>query len=160
MRIKSRSSACNSSTVKRTHADISGTSRYTDHIKPMVLLTLNTGLRRGELFSLKWNDVELDENPCVVVYSRKSKKSRTIWLNTEAECVLKQWWEQCPAKMPNDYVFTSTFGGQSRLDDVRKLNFSSYIRGMLLMRWTAPTRRHRNVPILVGYRNPRESGYG
>ena len=49
---------------------------YADHIKPMVLLSLNTGLRQGELFSLLWADVVNDA--VITVQSGKAKSRRTV----------------------------------------------------------------------------------
>jgi integrase len=62
---------------------------YCDHITPMVLLALNTGMRQGELFSLAWESVDL-RHKTISVLARHSKgnNTRTIPLNSEAEQVL------------------------------------------------------------------------
>jgi integrase len=68
---------------------------YTDHLMPLVLLALNTGLRRGELFSLDWDNVNLAGKMLTVTAGNaKSRKARHIPLNTEALMVLKRWRKQ------------------------------------------------------------------
>lgn len=60
-----------------------------DHITPMVLLSLNTGLRQGELFSLAWESVDLRLQTITVLASHsKGNSTRTIPLNAEALAVL------------------------------------------------------------------------
>lgn len=68
---------------------------YADHIKPMVLLTLNTGMRRGELFNIQWEDVNFHTNKLTVKgETAKSGKTRYIPLSKEARAVVKAWREQ------------------------------------------------------------------
>jgi integrase len=64
---------------------------FTDYLKPLVLLAMNTGLRRGELLSLTWADVDL-ENGQVIVQPGKSKngKRRYVDLSDEAYWVLQE----------------------------------------------------------------------
>jgi integrase len=67
-------------------AEITG---YADHMTPMVLLSLNTGLRQGELFNLTWEQVDLKLKTLTVLASHaKGNATRTVPLNAEALAVL------------------------------------------------------------------------
>jgi integrase len=65
---------------------------FTDHLRPMVLLALNTGLRRGELFGLLWTDVDLHRNVLTVRASTsKGQRTRRVPLNSEARDAIVRW---------------------------------------------------------------------
>lgn len=86
---------------------------YADHLRPMVVLSLNTGLRRGELFNLKWSDVDLKQKVLTVRgEGAKSLKTRHIPLNEKALTVLEHWPKTGP------FVFTSASG--EKFDNVKK----------------------------------------
>jgi integrase len=53
------------------------------HLKPIINVALNTGLRRGELLALEWPDIMLDKKMLIVKQS-KSGKIRNIPLNDMA----------------------------------------------------------------------------
>lgn len=58
---------------------------FTDHLQPVVLLALITGLRRGELFALDWRDVDLEDAHLVVKgVNAKNSQSRVVPLCLEA----------------------------------------------------------------------------
>jgi len=61
----------------------------------MVLFSLNTGCRRGELFRLRWEAVDLKGRQVTFEgVTTKSAKSRTVPLNDEAVATLKRWRKQ------------------------------------------------------------------
>jgi integrase len=63
---------------------------YCDHITPMVLLSINLGLRQGETFAATWEQVDLERRTLTVLASHaKGNATRTIPLNDEALQVLK-----------------------------------------------------------------------
>lgn len=70
---------------------------YGDHLTPAVLISINTGVRRGELLALKWSTIDMRGKQLTVEGSTaKNVQTRHIPLNAEALEVLKHWKEQAP----------------------------------------------------------------
>lgn len=106
---------------------------FTDHVKPLVLLSINTGCRRGELFDLTWDNVDLDRRILTVTgATAKSRRTRHIPLNREAMLVLQGWRAQAEKK--DGLVFANDAG--QRFD---RVNFSwrhlLKDAGILAFRW-------------------------
>lgn len=71
------------------------TDGYGDHLTPLVLLAMNTGLRRRELLTLQWTDIDLTGRMLTVRdVVAKNGKQRYVPLNAEAHAVLTQWASQ------------------------------------------------------------------
>jgi integrase len=68
---------------------------FGDHLTPAVLLSMNTGLRRGEILKLRWRSVDFD---CRLLTAEgrnaKNRQTRHVPLNEEAVGVLRRWREQ------------------------------------------------------------------
>ncbi len=87
---------------------------FVDHLKPIVLLALNTGMRRGEIFRLIWADVDLHRAMLTVRGAgSKSGNTRHIPLNSEALSILKLWRKMSSR---DGLVFPGTQG--ARLDNI------------------------------------------
>lgn len=72
-----------------------GEGGFGDHLTPVVLLAMNTGLRRKELLTLQWADVDLAGRMLTVRASTaKSGKERHIPFNAEAWDALTRWQAQ------------------------------------------------------------------
>jgi integrase len=76
------------------------------HLRPLVILAVNTGMRRGELFNLTWEKVDFTRN-VIYVTNTKSGKDRVVPMNqavrdelirmrelANGEFVLKTAWRQ------------------------------------------------------------------
>ena len=68
---------------------------FVDHLKPMVIVSLNTGIRQGALFRLRWSDVDFQE-AILTVRAANSKNEKTVHIpmNETLTNTLKDWKEQ------------------------------------------------------------------
>jgi integrase len=111
--IKTRRASANEWREARSESpydDLTG-CEFADHLRPAVLLSLNTGLRRGELFNLKWSDVDFEQNNLTVSGDgAKSGQTRHIPLNDESSNILRQWKNQPGVK--SVWVFHGRDGEQ------------------------------------------------
>jgi integrase len=90
------------------------TSRYPQHM-PELDIALNTGLRRGEQYSLTWEDVDFGTKMLTVclttkmltVCLTKNGETRHVRLNSTAVTALSELYGNSPA---SGYVFTSRQG--------------------------------------------------
>ena len=66
--------------------------RYVDHLKPICIVAMNTGMRRGEIFQLEWKSVNFKLKQIKVrAASAKSGKSRDIPMNDDVLQTLLAW---------------------------------------------------------------------
>ncbi|MGY8836010.1 site-specific integrase [Pseudoalteromonas distincta] len=62
------------------------------HLTTIVILAINTGMRKGEILSLQWNDINLENKVLTVDFQNaKSGNTRHIPLNKQAFNVLSDW---------------------------------------------------------------------
>jgi integrase len=75
-------------------------THFGDHLTPAVLLSMNTGLRRGEVLKLRWGSVDFNRRLLTVEgRNAKSRQTRHVPLNEEALSVLRRWREQSATGM-------------------------------------------------------------
>ncbi|WP_166804981.1 site-specific integrase [Nitrosococcus wardiae] len=99
----------------KEYPDLSGCA-FADYLRPMVLLAINTGMRRGELFHLSWSNVNFHTRMLTVDGEKaKSGHTRHIPMNQEALEVLQSWQAQTT---DNGLVFPAKNG--SPFNNIRK----------------------------------------
>jgi integrase len=80
-----------------------------ERLRSILIVGLNTGMRKGEILQLKWQDIDL-ENRIILVKKTKSGKPRTLPINSRLLDELK-WLKE--GSRNSQYLFTnSKTGGQ------------------------------------------------
>ena len=78
------------------------------HLKPIILTALYTGLRRGRILSLTWEQVDFDNN--IIVYMGKDGQPKSVPIVAPLREVLE--------KLPHDHQYVFTYGGH-RITDIK-----------------------------------------
>ncbi len=89
--------------LRESLASTAHAGRYVDYLEPLIVMAMHTGLRRGELLTLRWEHISLP-NRYLTIRSEnaKSKKRRTVPLNDTVFHLLDAWRVQNPSA---DFVF-------------------------------------------------------
>ena len=82
------------------------------HLRSILLFALHTGMRRGEIFSLKWLNVDLGTKMIKVVMT-KSGRTRLVCVN---DVLLEMLWELRKSSSADGYVFVNPKTGMPYTD--------------------------------------------
>ncbi len=89
---------------------------FADYFKPLIITALNTGVRKNALYSLKWDDIDLNTGTITLrAEIAKSGKQDIIPMNRIVKATLTEWHKQSR----EEYVFPSPRGG--KLDNCDKV---------------------------------------
>ncbi len=67
---------------------------FADYLKPAVIVSLNTGIRRNALLNLLWSDIDFDNNTILLrAQTAKSRKQNIIPMNKTTRDTLLAWRE-------------------------------------------------------------------
>jgi integrase len=72
----------------------------TPYIQDIIIFDLNTGLRIGEVLSLRWENVDMEKG-LLSIFVHKTHKTRTLPMNSDARRVLDVW----AMGRKNEFVF-------------------------------------------------------
>lgn len=75
------------------------------HLRPIVLCALETGMRRGEILNLRWEDVDLKNGP-MYIGETKTGASRHVPMSER----LRRTLQKLPRRLGTDYVFVGRKG--------------------------------------------------
>ena len=118
---------------------------FCDYLMPMILLSINTGLRQGELFNLRWDMIDLSEGSIIISGDiTKNNNSRYIPLNGEAINIIKQLYKK--SELKEGLVFPSK--NNQPFNNVKK-SWSSILKKAQITQFRWHDLRHHFASKLV-----------
>lgn len=112
------------------------TSVDNPHLKAMIVLAIDSGMRRGEIFKLRWQDIDFDNNSIRIVGTHtKTERERIAPLSQRAKDELENLGKISDGDKP--FPFTDikrSFATAKRLAKINDLHFHD-LRRTAITRW-------------------------
>lgn len=90
------------------------------HLRPILICALDTGMRQGEIFSLRWRDVDLKKGDILVAaFNTKTMRARRISVTMRLARELETLAAKAPKRL-NDRVFGISDNVKRSFDAVRR----------------------------------------
>jgi integrase len=101
-------------------------------LRPLILLALNTGMRRGELLGLEWSRVDLEQRTIRIINAKSTAGNRVIPMNATVYSLLSE----LVTKATSPLLFPSNRRPGEKLLDLKK-GFKKAVRlsGIAHFRW-------------------------
>ncbi|GAX62381.1 site specific recombinase [Candidatus Scalindua japonica] len=112
-----------------------------EHLKPIVTIALHTGMRRGEILGLKWEQVDLKHGFILLDISKNGER-REIPINTTLEYLFKE----IPRSVESMYVFAGKNGNP--LTDIKN-SFHAALKNAGILDFRFHDLRHTFASHLV-----------
>jgi integrase len=98
------------------------------HLKPIIIMALDTGMRRGEMFKLKWADVDFQNRIITIhAFNTKTMRERQVAMSARLTLELRGLWEKSTQNR-DDLVFGIETSVKTAFDKVKKVAGISDLR--------------------------------
>lgn len=106
------------------------------HLKAIILLAIASGLRRGEILKLRWQDFDFENNLIRIVGTHtKTERERIAPLSQRAKNELERVREFTPGEKPFNFSgFKRSFATAKRIAGIDDLHFHD-LRRTAITRW-------------------------
>ncbi len=106
------------------------------HLKAMIILAIDSGLRRGEIFKISWKDIDFDNGTIRILATHtKTERERIAPLSSRAAVEIEKLKEISKGENPFPFKdIKRSFGTAKRLAGIEDLHFHD-LRRTAITRW-------------------------
>lgn len=135
---------------------------YLQWVKDAIMIAFHTGMRRGEIFALKWTDIDLENQFIMVQRALSSASSKIVIKTTKTACGIRRididryltsYLVEMKGNNNSIYVFPSAPNG--KYDFRVPYNIAAHVKKMCMLTGIAPRNfhafRHTHATVLLAY---------